>query len=56
MPFETSFQVLVFKVTLEGQMIKLSIIELVWAIISTFMHEFQNNLPHLFSLTCRRAV
>ena len=41
------------KVTPEGQMIKWSYIEHVWAITSTFMHEFQNNLAdvllkHLF--------
>ena len=34
------------KVTLEGQMINWSYIELVWAITSTFMHGFQNNLKH----------
>ena len=36
------------KVTLEGQMIKWSLIELVSAINSTFMHGFQNYLAQLF--------
>ena len=36
-----------FKVTLEGQMIKWSKIELVLAITSTFKHGFQNNFAQL---------
>ena len=36
------------KVTLEGQMIKWSYIELAWAINSTFIHGFENNLAQLF--------
>ena len=36
------------KVTLEGQMIKWYKIELIWAIISTFIHGFQNELAQLF--------
>ena len=40
------------KVTLEGQTIKWSGIELVLAISSVFKHVFQNNLAHLYSLKC----
>ena len=36
------------KVTTEGQMVKWSKIELVWAITSTFIHGFQNELAQLF--------
>ena len=36
------------KVIPEDQIIKLSKIELVWAITSTFMHGFQNNLAQFF--------
>ena len=38
------------KVTLEGQMMKWSKIELFRATIPTFMHGFQNNFAQLFSL------
>ena len=57
MPFETFDWVLKVKVTRllkvkithEGQMIKWSLNELVWAITSTFMHGFQNNLAQVLS-------
>ena len=57
MPFETFDWVLKVKVTRllkvkiahEGQMIKWSLNELVWAITSTFMHGFQNNLAKVLS-------
>ena len=42
--------------TLEGQMIKLSLMELVWAISSVFKHVIQNNLAHLYFLKSRRAI
>ena len=42
------------KVTLEGQMIKWSQIE--FAITSTFIHGFQNNLALTFSLRSRSAI
>ena len=44
------------KVTLEGQMIKWSWIELVQALTSTSMHRFQNNLAQFFSLRSRSAI
>ena len=44
------------KDTLEGQMIKWSIIELLWAISSVFKHAFQNKLAHLYSLKSRTAI
>ena len=52
MPFER----LKVKVTLESQMIKWSLIELVRVITSTFMHEFQNNFVQLFFLRSSSAV
>ena len=53
---ETFLGKLKVKVTLERQMIKWSKIEIVRAIISTFMHIFQNNLAQLFSLKSRSAI
>ena len=44
------------KVTLEGQMMKWSLIELVLAKTSTFMLRFQNNLAQLFSFRSRSAI
>ena len=57
MPFETFPQDrLKINVTLEGQMIKWSKIELVRTITSTFMYGFQNNLAQLFSLKSSSAI
>ena len=56
MLFKTFMGRLKVKVTLEGQMIKWSEIELVRAIIPTFMHVFQNNLAQLFSLKSRSDI
>ena len=53
---ETFLGKLKVKVTLGRQMIKWSKIEIVRAIISTFMHIFQNNLAQLFSLKNRSAI
>ena len=55
MPFETFFQVGKGQGH-QGQMMKLSEIELVLAITSKFMHGFQNNLAQLFSLRSRCAL
>ena len=49
MPSETFLGRLKVKVTLEGQMIKWSQIELVRALNCTFMHVFQINLALVFS-------
>ena len=54
--FETFLGRLNVKVTVEGQMIKWSEIELVQAIISTLMHVIQNNLPQIFSLKSRSVI
>ena len=56
MLFETFLSKLKVKVALEGQLIKLSEIELFRAIISTFTHVFQNNLAQLFYLKGRNAI
>ena len=53
---ETVLGRLKVKVTFESQMIKCSEIELVQAIISTFMHVFRNNFALLFSLKSRSAI
>ena len=37
-------------------MMKWSKVELIWAITCTSMHEFQNNMAELFSLTSRIAI
>ena len=44
------------KVTLEGQMIKWSYIELFGAITSTFMRGFENNFAQVFSLRSSSAM
>ena len=51
----TGFRRLKVKVTLEGQMIKWSYIELVEDITSTFVHGFQNNFAQVFSLRSSSA-
>ena len=55
MSFATYLGRLNVKVTLEGQIIKWSKIELVRAVTSTFMHGFQNNFAQVFSLRCNSA-
>ena len=44
------------KVTLEGQLMKWSLIELVRDITSPFVHDFQNNLTQLFSLKSESVI